>query len=245
MSNLLGVRIDNITKNEALQQVSGFLDSSKQNMIFTPNSEILVAGHRDKYFLDVLNKSSLNICDGKGVQIFGKIKQRITGVDFMLDICGLAEKVGKSIYLLGSGSEKVINNTVQSLNRKFSSLKIVGFNSGPELRIKNHELKYENDENDKIIDDIIMNAPDILFVAFGHEKQEKWIYEHLPHLPSIKIAMGVGGAFDVISGKIKRAPKWMQNIGLEWFWRLIKEPKRFKRIFTATITFPILCLMKH
>ena len=84
-----------------------------------------------------------------------------------------------------------------------------------------------------------MVKPDILFVAFGHGKQEKWINEYLRDLPSVKIAMGVGGAFDYLSGQTSRAPLWMRKIGLEWLYRLIREPKRLKRIWRAVIIFPI------
>jgi N-acetylglucosaminyldiphosphoundecaprenol N-acetyl-beta-D-mannosaminyltransferase len=85
-----------------------------------------------------------------------------------------------------------------------------------------------------------MASPDILFVALGAPKQERWIFENLNKLESVKLAMGVGGAFDFLSGKTKRAPLWMRKIGLEWFWRLIIEPRRVKRIIDAVIVFPVI-----
>lgn len=167
---------------------------------------------------------------------------RYPGVELMLDICKLAEEKNKSIYLLGSGSTDTVKKTAEELNIKFPKLKIIGSNPGPTITYHVSHITYQNEEvNDEIVHDIIMSAPDILFVAFGHNKQEKWIAENLKDLPSVKIAMGVGGAFDYISGRVKRAPLFLQKIGLEWMYRVIREPRRLKRIFKATILF--LCLL--
>lgn len=240
---ILNIHIDNYTKKQALQKVSQFLESKKSHTIFTPNPEMLVDAQKDKEFADILNDSDLNICDGFGIKLTvrGKVT-RIPGVDFMLDICKLAEEQGKSVYLLGAGDQNVIEKTKENLTKKFPKLRIVGFNPGPTITMKQLNngamgLDIENEQNNKILDDIIIAAPDILFVAFGHVKQEKWIHKYLPDLTGVKIAMGVGGSFDYIAGKIKRAPKWMRGLGLEWLYRLIKEPKRIKRIWKATIVF--------
>jgi len=236
---ILGVRIDEFTRQQTLQRVSEFLNSTKSHTIFTPNPEMLVDAQKDEYFKRVLNESDLNVCDGFGLSLVSGV-ERYPGVDLMQDICALAEKEGKSIYLLGSGSDEIVKKTATKLNKKYSNLKIVGHNKGPkiELRVTSYELLVTNEEkNDEILHDIIMTAPDILFVAFGHGKQEKWINENLPHLPSVRVAMGVGGAFDFISGHIKRAPRLIRKIGLEWLYRLIQEPRRIGRIFKATVLF--------
>ncbi|MBU0597299.1 WecB/TagA/CpsF family glycosyltransferase [Patescibacteria group bacterium] len=248
--NILGVRIDLVDLEEALTKVRVFLNSNKQNVIFTPNPEMLVDSQDDKYFHDVLNSSDLNVCDGTGLYLasFGKLK-RIPGVDLMLEICKIAEQKNKAVYVLGTGDVEVLKKTKEKLNEKFTNLKIVGTHAGPKIKMKKINnstiLNLDQKENDLIIDDIILNAPDILFVAFGHNKQEKWIAKYINKMPSIKIAVGVGGAFDYISDYKKRAPKIIQKIGLEWLFRLVKEPKRIKRIFKAIIIFPILCLVKH
>lgn len=234
---ILGVNINILTKQQALERVKGFLNSQKQNKIFTPNPEMLVDASKDEYFREVLNSGDLNICDGKGLSLVAKTK-KIPGVDFMLDICTLAEKKNKSIYLLGSGNDEVIEKTAEKLKKRFSNLKIVGINKGVKIeRSKDYKIDYDKEKNDEITHDIIMSAPDILFVAFGHGKQEKWIDKNLKQLPSVKIAMGVGGSFDFISGKVKRAPKWMRKLGLEWLYRLFRQPSRLPRIFKATILF--------
>ena len=247
---LLGVRIDEVDKSAALECVSDFLSSDSQHTVFTPNAEMLVAAHSDPYFQTILNESALNICDSRGVELALKLTnnssklERIPGIDFMLDICRLAAREGKGVYLLGSGDQNVIKSSSIALQAEFPSLKIAGYHPGPQITINKQQLTINcnTDENDAIVHEIIMRSPDILLVAFGHEKQEKWIYEHLPQLPSVKIAMGVGGAFDVLGGKKKRAPIWMRRLGLEWLWRLILEPRRLKRIWTAVLVFPYLVI---
>ncbi len=277
---VLGIRIDELTKQQALEKAREFLLSDKSHKIFTPNPEMLVDAQKDANFKVVLNGGDMNLCDGFGLWLITKFRtraarvvrnlsknngselqssdvsqstvspkdssssrlgrdsfgiiERITGVDFMMDLCALAEKENKSIYLLGSGSDEVVKKTAQVLQDKFPMLKIAGHDKG--LSITKHGT-WNMEQNEDLLYDIITKAPDILFVAFGHGKQEKWIAENLRDLPSVKIAIGVGGAFDFISGKVKRAPKWMRKIGLEWLWRLILQPCRVGRILKATFVF--------
>ncbi len=232
---ILGVRIDTVDKPAALSKVADFLASGQGNMVFTPNPEMLVDAQKDSYFKEVLNAGDLNICDGRGISLVAKEPvERIAGVDFMMDVCELAARENKSVYLLGSGSDQVLKECKNKLLQKFSTLKIVGMHPGIEIA---NDFTFDTEKNDAVVDDIILSAPDILFVAFGHKKQEKWIYGFLPELPSVRVAMGVGGSFDFISGKVKRAPATVRRLGLEWLYRLIREPKRIKRIFKATIIF--------
>jgi N-acetylglucosaminyldiphosphoundecaprenol N-acetyl-beta-D-mannosaminyltransferase len=242
--NILGVKIDEQTKSQALEKAREFLHSNKSHKIFTPNPEMLVDAQKDADFKAVLNRGDMNLCDGFGLWLAtGRRTERISGVDFMLDLCSLAEKENKSIYLLGSGSDEVVKKTADVLQVKFPLLKIVGYNRGQNIIYHLSFITYSTaDANDSLIHDIILRAPDILFVAFGHGKQEKWIDQNLRDLPSVKIAMGVGGAFDFISGKVKRAPKFVRKIGLEWLWRLILQPGRFARIWKATVSFSIAIL---
>lgn len=255
---ILSVRINILTKGQALDKVAEFLSEAKEHVIFTPNPEMLVAAHKDSYLQGILNKSDLNLCDGKGVEQSVKIClskedkskanyfKRIPGVDFIMDICWYAEKYGFSVYLLGSGDEMVIMKTVEKLKEKFPKLKIAGYHPGPKLEsIPNKKLKYRSDDNDRVVTDIIQTEPDILFVGFGHSKQEKWIHENIEKLPGVKIAMGIGGSFDMISGKIPRAPIFLRKLGLEWLWRLMREPSRFGRVWTALITYPLLFISER
>lgn len=243
--DLLGVTITQITKQQALEKVSGFLHPPtgkqvllNQYKIFTPNPEMLVKAQKDKYFKNVLNSGDLNLCDGMGVQIFTGIK-RIPGADFMIELCALAEKEDKGVYLLGSGDEIVIQNTFEALHKKFPNLKISGYNKGPVL---NEAAMQQFDAC--IIDEINKTGAEILFVAFGMGKQEKWIYENLSNMPHINVAMGVGGSFDFISNRIKRAPLFLRTLGLEWVYRLWQEPARIGRIFNATVVFTWLVIQE-
>jgi len=198
---ILGIKINKVTKSQALEKVSTFLESNKQYKIFTPNPEMLVDAHKDEYFREILNEGDLNLCDGFGLSVFTRTK-RITGVDFMLDICKLAQEKDKSVYFLGAGSKEVIEKLVKNIEQQFPNLKVVGFHPGNNITIEQYNnrtiLSLNKEQNNDLIADIIMTQPDILFVAFGHGKQEKWIYENLKDMPSVKIAMGVGGAFDFI-----------------------------------------------
>lgn len=251
--NILGVRIDTYTRGESLDKVAQFLTEGKEHFIFTPNPEMLVAACNDSYFREILNAGTLNICDSKGLQMACKSSftkeekeqrryfKRIPGVDFMLDICAYAEKYGYSIYLLGSSNEKILSDTHKKLLKMYPHLMIAGHHPGAQLESSpNKRLKYRTGENRQVITDIVQTAPDIVFVGFGHGKQEKWIYENYEALPGVKVMMGVGGSFDMISGKVKRAPVFMRSLGLEWFWRLLQEPKRIGRIWTALVIFSLL-----
>lgn len=242
MNQILGVKIHSLTMCEAVAKARDFLYNDKQNFIFTPNAEMLVDAQDDEYFKTVLNAGDLNISDGFGVSLVsgGRIK-RIPGVDFTHRLCELAQKEGKSIFLLGSRSRDVLKKTSENLLKIFPKLKIAGFHPGPQIDYLIIEDKQtivsEPNANDQAMHEIIMTAPDILLVAFGHNKQEKWIFENIKNLPSIKIAMGVGGTFDYISETIRRAPCFMRKLGLEWLYRLIRQPWRFTRIWKATVVF--------
>ncbi len=235
---ILGIKVDEIAKEQALEKVSGFLNLSGQHKIFTPNPEMVVKAQKDEYFKQVLNSGDLNLCDGMGLQIFTGIK-RITGVDFMLEVCALAAKQGKGVYLLGSGNDEVVRNACEALHKQFPNLKISGYNKGPEIA---EGLAKQMDNG--ILEQISQSGAEVLFVAFGMGKQEKWIYENLTKMAGVKVAMGVGGAFDFISGKVRRAPLFLRKLGLEWVYRLVQEPKRIGRIFNATAGFCYLVLKK-
>ena len=182
-----------------------------------------------------VSTSGFPIRSGMTVEI-----DRISGVDFMFEICRIAAEQGRSIYLLGSGFDEVVQKTSAELQKRFPNLKIVGCDKGPnidEWRATDYELKLNIEENEVLIHRINALSPDIIFVAFGMGKQEKWIHEYLSKLLTVKVAMGVGGSFDFISGKTPRAPLFMRKLGLEWLYRLIKEPERLGRIWNATAVF--------
>ncbi len=204
--DILGVKIDNLTMDEALERIKGF--------VVLPYSEFIVRAQKDKEFRNILNSADLSLCESRGLQIVARflgkrLKENITGVDLIYRLSG-------KIFLLG-GKEGVAEKVKEKLNTE-----IVGVEHG-----------YQ--DLDKVIEKINNTKPEILLVSLGSPRQEKWIYENLKKMPSVKLAIGVGGAFDFISGRIKRAPKFIQKIGLEWLWRLILQPQRVKRIYNGVI----------
>jgi len=237
---ILGVKIDDLSLQEVLAQTDHFLNSPDKHYIVTPNPEFLVAAQKDANFAEILNYADIAVADGIGLiyaaKFLGKKLQRIAGTDLMFYICELAEQKNYPIYLLG-GEEGVAEQTVEVIKQNFPNLRIAGSSSGGEISFDG-KTSTENSTIAKI------NAaqPKIIFVALGQVKQEKWIFRHLDQLSSVKLAMGVGGAFSYISGNNSRAPMVRRNLGLEWLHRLITEPWRWKRILNAVIIFPLLIL---
>lgn len=201
-TEIFGIKFDNLTMDEAVEKIRGF--------VVLVYSEFVVRAQKDEEFKNILNKADFCLCEGRGLYLCAKIlgkklKQNINGVK-------LIKKLKGRIFLFG-GTQEVIEKTAEKLGEG-----IVGFENG-----------YQ--DFDKVIEKINLAKPDILLVGLGSPKQEKWIYENLKKMPSVKVAIGVGGAFDFISGHVRRAPKILQKIGLEWLWRLMLQPKRIKRIF--------------
>lgn len=229
--DVLGIKIDNLSFEEVADKAKSFLHGGKSHYMVTCNPEIVLRAQRDEYFKGILNSASISAPDGFGLLLVSKfsrnpLKERVVGTDFLEYFCGVCEKENKSVFFLG-GSKGVAEKAAERLKDKYGDLKVAGTLDG-------------NINLDSCFEIIKNASPDVLFVALGAPKQEKWIYENLPKLNSVKLAVGVGGAFDFISGDVKRAPKFMRRIGLEWLWRLFAQPRRIKRIFNAVIVFPML-----
>lgn len=226
MVRILGVKVDNLSQQVCLDKISLWLKQDQQRYIVTPNPEFIVYAQKDSQFKQILNQADLSICDGIGILLASKflrrpLKQRITGTDLVKFICGLAEKQGIGVFLLGARSG-VAQKAAEKLKKSYPNL----------------EIGCSADESSMPV----IDRPTVMFVALGAPKQEKWISRHLRLMPQIRLAIGVGGAFDYISGNVKRAPLAVRKAGLEWFWRLITEPWRFKRIYQAIVVFPWLVL---
>lgn len=164
------------------------------------------------------------------------IPERVTGVDLMTQLCGLAESEKKKVLLIG-GLPGVWERTIAKLNARYPELVVEAV--GDDLKfVKNNGVwSYDESLNRKILEKVKLFEPSMIFVAYGHPKQEFWIDDHKNLIPSVRIAMGVGGSFDFIAGDIKRAPRIFRKLGVEWLWRLMRQPQRFSRIFTATVKF--------
>lgn len=220
---IVGINIDKVTFEEAEDRLLDFLHQDELKMVFTPNSEFMVDAVKDPGFGDVLNSGDLVIPDGIGVVISSKfygtpLKEKVPGCELMGRLIEIAYAEMKSIYFVG-GKEGVAEEASERLKEKYPGINIAGFHHG----------YFDEDEEKKIINDIIDKKPDIIFVALGAPRQEKWIYENRQKFGA-KIAMGVGGSLDIIAGKAKRAPEFYQKAGLEWLYRLMKEPKRIFRM---------------
>lgn len=240
--DILGVKIDNLSLQEVLEKIKSFIASENQNYIVTPNPEFIVAAQTDNQFKQILNFADIAVPDGVGIVYAAKFLhkkniQRITGVDLVWYICEEANEQGWEIFLLG-GDEGVAQKAAEVLKNVFPDIKIVGATSGG-------EISDPTKENYALTNTINESKAKIILVAFGQVKQEKWIFAHLDKLKKIKIAIGVGGTLDYISGEAKRAPEFIRKLGLEWLHRLINEPKRYKRIFNATFTFSSLVIKKR
>ncbi len=207
--------------------------------IVTVNPEFIVEAQNNVRFRDVLNTADCNLSDGVGLEyasrfLFGRqVFFRMTGVSATLALCNSAARLGKSVYLVGARSG-VAERTGRVLAQKFPGLSV----AGAEIGIPIGGTRTPTEYTDELVGRINAQKPDILFVAFGAPKAELWIADTLSRMPSVKIAIGVGGTFDYLSGVVAYAPLWMRNVGLEWLYRLIKEPRRLNRIITATVRFP-------
>jgi len=226
--HLLGIRIDNLNLEEALNKIREFLHDGRQHYIVLPYADFLVRAQGDLEFRRILNEADLSLSDGVGPvfasYILGgeKLKNRIMGVDL---IWALFEKFDAkhSVFLFG-GKEGVAEGAVQNIFQKAPEAKIIGALNG-----------FVDDE--ETISVINGKKPEILLVALGMPKQEKWIYDNLKKMPSVRLAVGVGGAFDFISGRIHRAPRFMQKTGMEWLWRLFCQPRQWRKTWRSVATF--------
>jgi len=236
--SILGVPIDAITREQAIERLAGMLVSERQHHVMTPNSEMLVAAQKHPAFHQVLQRSDLNLPDSQGIVTMGRyigqyVPERVTGVDTVTALCAVLTEAD-SVFLLGA-APGIAEKAAEALKAKNPHLRIAGAYAGtPKAHDANSIIARINDVH-----------PHILFVAYGAPKQDLWIAEYLQEMPSVRIAMGVGGTFDFLAGAKKRAPLLLQTMGLEWFWRLVCEPRRLPRILNAVLVFPFLVILRQ
>ena len=258
-TNLVGVDFDAVTLDESVDLVAGFIRSHAQHRVVTPNPEILLKARSDESYLSILNKASLSIPDGVGVlwaasyvkgrrgfrrflsglwglfmvallpsRVRRVFPERVTGTDLVHEILDQSHVIGAKVFLLGA-----FEGVAEEVAQKYRYAQIVGTYAGSPK--SSHEKK--------IVKMIEESGANVLLVAYGAPHQEKWIDRNVAKLPQVRVAIGVGGAFDFLAGVRLRAPQLMQKTGLEWFWRLVQQPKRIGRILNATIRFPWVMLM--
>lgn len=222
--DILGVSISNITMREATQKVKEFVKTDSFHSVYTPNPEFVMLAQDDEAFRKILNEADLVVPDGIGVVIGSKIKktplpERVPGYDLAQNTMKEAVKEGYKYYFFG-GKPGVAEEAAVKMRETYPGIQIVGTRNG----------YFKSEDEAEIIADINASGANILFVCLGAPKQEKWIEANKHLMPHIRVAMGLGGSLDGMAGRVKRAPMIYQKLGLEWFYRLLKEPTRFKRM---------------
>lgn len=220
-TDVMGIRFDNVTMEEALEIARGLLAEEGASRVVTPNAEIAYEAMKSPELCGLLNEADLVLPDGAGVVLASKIlknplKQKVAGVDFADRLLGELAATGRSVYLLGS-KPGVAELAAEKMVQKHPGLTVAGLRDG-----------YFKDEA-PVIEAINAVKPDVLFVCLGAPKQERFMEAHRDEL-QVRLMAGLGGSLDSFAGTVKRAPKWMIRCSLEWLYRLIKEPKRFKRM---------------
>lgn len=226
MAQILGVCFDNVSMDEALERIRNFVKEGKPRAVFTPNVDFLMLARHDSEFLHILNSADLSLCDSVPLLWASRLlrtplKARMAGSDLLPVACGLTAREGYKVYFLG-GMPGVAAGAARILADRYPGLRVVGAYSPPLGFNENHR------ENLKILEMIRNAGPDLLFVGLGTPNQERWIHRFKDEL-GVPVSIGVGASFDFAAGAMKRAPKWIQRIGLEWLFRLCQEPWRLWR----------------
>jgi len=219
---ILGIDFDDISFAAALEKSTAFLKGNSMKTIFTPNPEFILNARKDHSFKEILNKGDLVLCDGIGVILCSRIlkrpiKERVRGIDLIKALLERSEKTPFSLFILGS-SEENCRMAALKIKENHPGTNILGFRDG----------YYRSEEEDEIIDMINKLSPDLLMVALGSPRQEKFIADS--RLKNCRCAIGVGGTVDVLSGNVRLAPQLLRKLGLEWLYRLICEPRRAGRM---------------
>lgn len=234
MSNrieMMGCQIDNLSMEETLQTIEGFIHSGKPHQHVVVNVDKLVKASRDEELRRIINECALINVDGMPVvwasRLLGKgLKERVAGVDLFEALMKRSAEKGWRVFLLGA-KEDVVSGVKTLYEKKYSGLTVAGYRNG----------YWMPEEEAGVVEQIKEARADLLFVAISSPKKEHFLGRYQAEM-KIPFAMGVGGTFDVAVGKVKRAPVWMQNAGLEWFYRFLQEPRRmFKRYFVDDMAF--------
>lgn len=234
-STVLGVPLDDVGDTPALtRRLDVFLGSDRAHLVVTPNAEFLMAARHDETFRAILRRADLALPDGIGPVLAarwltGRHLPRVSGPELLERLLAAAEERGCRVFLFGA-RPGVGRDAVHAIARRYPRLVVVGAESGFRgwgWRLPKHDL----------IRRIRHARPEVLVVALGAPRQEKWIAHHLWELPTVRVAIGVGGALDFLAGRVRRAPRPLRRAGLEWFWRLMLQPWRLPRILTATVGF--------
>jgi N-acetylglucosaminyldiphosphoundecaprenol N-acetyl-beta-D-mannosaminyltransferase len=221
---ILNTPVHIISMDETLQYIRHYMAGSRLHQIATTNPEFVMTAQHDEEFRQVLQQCDLCIADGVGLLLASRwmgspLPERVPGSELVYNLAELAAQEDWRLFLLGAGPG-IAKEAAAIFQSRYPKLLIAGTYAGsPSLA-----------ENDAIIQRINDSRADMLFVAYGAPNQDKWIARNRESLPSIKLALGVGGSLDFVTGQAQRAPRWIQDLGLEWLHRLIQEPWRWRRM---------------
>ncbi len=235
---LLGVRVHAVTMAQTLAWVEAAVAGRTPRQICTANPEFVMAAQRDREFLELLNHADLVIPDGIGLlwaarRQGARIPERVAGSDLIYTLAELAARHGWRLYFLGA-AEGVAQRAAETLQARYPGFVIAGVFSGSP----------RPEDNAELVARVKAARPDVLMVAYGAPAQDKWIARNLNEM-GVPVSMGVGGSFDFVAGVVQRAPLWLQRLNLEWLYRLCQQPRRFRRIFTAVVGFPLVFLWRQ
>jgi len=228
---VLGVKVHAVTQQQVLTLIEAYMASGRPHQLVTVNPEFVVAAQSDAQFREIINNAALALPDGIGLLKAARflkitpLPERVPGSDLVIHLADLSHRQGYRIYFLGAG-QGVAEKTIHNLKQRYPKLQAVGYYAGSP----------DPEENETIVQRILAARPDILLVACGAPKQDKWIQRNFDRL-QVPVCIGVGGSFDFIAGTAKRAPRWLQKLGLEWLHRLIRQPWRWRRIWNAVPRF--------
>jgi N-acetylglucosaminyldiphosphoundecaprenol N-acetyl-beta-D-mannosaminyltransferase len=228
---LMGCLVDNLTMEETLETIAGFIVSGRPHQHVVVNVDKLVKARDDVDLRRIINECALINADGMPVvwasRLLGKpLKERVAGVDLFESLMQRSAQRGWRVYLLGA-REEIVTKVKVVYEARFPGLVVAGHRNG----------YWKDDEELGVVEQIKAARPDILFVAISSPKKERFLGRYQAEM-QIPFAMGVGGTFDVAAGKVRRAPRWMQKTGLEWFYRFLQEPRRmFRRYFIDDMAF--------
>jgi N-acetylglucosaminyldiphosphoundecaprenol N-acetyl-beta-D-mannosaminyltransferase len=226
--SILGVKICAVDMTVTLATIAEFVQSGKPHMVVTADASAAVLAQSDAELKEIINSADLVTPDSVGIlwaaRRFGTpLPERVSGADLVERLCEQAAVLGNRVFLLGA-APGVAEDAAANLYERYPGLQIVG----------THHGYFKPEESDEVVRKIRAARPDILFVAMGIPRQEKWIREHIVEL-QVPVSMGVGGTFDVISGRTKRAPEWIQRHSLEWLHRLVSNPRKIRKCSTLPV----------
>lgn len=224
--DLLGVPVNNVTMDEALDISASLIAARKPSFIVTPNVDVLVQLQKDREFKRVYDDAAAVIADGvpllwAAAFLGTPLRAKVSGSDFFVSFCEMAARRGYRLYFMGA-MPGVAAKAAEVLTARYPGLQVVGTYS-PSFGFEKNE-----DECRFIVNKLKELKPDVLFIGLGSPKQEKWTHRWMGE-HGVPLSIGVGISFDYVAGTVKRAPGWMQRAGLEWSWRLAMEPRRLWR----------------